>query len=79
MTVAVTFLDALERSPRFALVRVAPEVEGTALRWLRKHHEREYSLVHAASFEAMRRRRIRDALAFGGSFRVAVYFKVLSS
>ena len=64
---AATFLAALERSPRVALIHAGPEVEGAALRWLRQHDELGSSLVDAVGFEVLRRRRIRDALAFDGS------------
>lgn len=77
--VAVSFLDALERSPRVAVVHVPPDVEDEAWRWLRRHDEREYSFVDAVSFEVMRRRRLREALTFDGDFAAAGYIEVRSS
>jgi len=68
---AVAFLDAIERSPRVRLVMVPEELEGEAVRWLRRHDEREYSFVDATSFAAMRSLRIREALAFDGDFAAA--------
>lgn len=68
---AVDFLDVVERSPRVEVVIAGNDVEAEALRWLRRHDEREYSFVDATSFVAMRTRRIRDALAFDGDFAAA--------
>ena len=63
---AVDFLDAIGRSPRLQLVQVGEDLEAEALRWLRRHDEREYSFVDATSFAVMRARKIREALAFDG-------------
>jgi len=68
---AVDFLESIDRSPRLRLVFVPEDVETTALRWLRRHDEREYSFVDAISFALMRSLRIRDALAFDGDFTAA--------
>lgn len=68
---AVDFLDAVERSPRVRLVRVAEELENEALRWLRRHDERRYSFVDATSFALMRSLRMRAAFAFDGDFSAA--------
>jgi uncharacterized protein len=68
---AVGFLDALDRSPRVRVVMATPDVENEALRWLRRHDEREYSFVDATSFATMRSMRIRMALAFDGDFAAA--------
>ena len=74
--VAVRFLDALEQSPRVVLVHAGPDVEDEARCWLRRHDERVYSFVDAVSFEVMRRRRLREALAFDGDFTAAGYIEV---
>jgi predicted nucleic acid-binding protein len=68
---AVGLLDALDRSPRVRVVVTPSEVEEDALRWLRRHDEREYSFVDATSFATMRSLRIRQALAFDGDFEAA--------
>ena len=65
---ATAFLDAVEQSPRLEIVFVTEELETRALRWLRRHDEREYSFVDAASFEVMRAMRVREAFAFDGDF-----------
>jgi predicted nucleic acid-binding protein len=65
------FLDQLERSRHVAIEIVSAELEGRALRWLRRHDEREYSFVDATSFTFMTSRRIREALAFDGDFSAA--------
>ena len=76
---AVSYLDALERSPRVAVVHVAPDVEDEAWRRLRRHDECVSSFVDAVSFEVMRRRRLREALTFDGDFAAAGYIEVRSS
>lgn len=71
--IAVKYLDRLERSQRVQIVGVSDEVEEQALRWLRRHDEREYSFVDATSFAVMKAGRIRDAFAFDGDFTAAGY------
>jgi uncharacterized protein len=73
---AVDFLDAVERSPRLAVVSADDAIETEALRWLRRHDEREYSFVDATSFALMRARRIREALAFDGDFAAAGFIEL---
>jgi predicted nucleic acid-binding protein len=68
---AVDFIDALQGSPRVDVLFAGEDVEVEALRWLRRHDEREYSFVDATSFALMRSRRMRDALAFDGDFAAA--------
>jgi predicted nucleic acid-binding protein len=75
---AVDFLDALERSPRVRVVPVEPKQEETALGWLRRHDEREYSFADATSFAVMRARKIREALAFDGDFAAAGFVELRS-
>jgi predicted nucleic acid-binding protein len=73
---AVGFLDRLARLPEVELVHIDAATEADAWRWLRRHDEREYSLVDATSFALMRRRRIREALAFDGDFNAAGFVEV---
>jgi uncharacterized protein len=73
---AVAFLDAVERSPRVEVAGVPAELEVEALRWLRRHDEREYSFVDATSFALMRARRIGEALAFDGDFSAAGFVEL---
>lgn len=73
---AVDFLDSIDRSPRVRVVFVSEEVETAAVRWLRRHDEREYSFVDATSFALMRSLRIRDALAFDGDFSAAGFHEL---
>ena len=68
---AVEFLDMLDGTKRVDVVRVSEELEAEALRWLRRHDEREYSFVDATSFALMRSLKIREALAFDGDFAAA--------
>jgi uncharacterized protein len=51
-------------------------VEDDSWRWLRARDERAYSFAAATSFAVMRRRRIREALAFDGEFNAAGFVEV---
>ena len=73
---AVDFLDAIERSPRLLVIWIDQDFETEALRWLRRHDEREYSFVDATSFALMRARKIRSALAFDGDFAAAGFVEL---
>jgi predicted nucleic acid-binding protein len=68
---AVGFLDRLDGSNKLEVLRVNQDVEDQALRWLRRHDEREYSFVDATSFALMRSLTIREALTFDGDFAAA--------
>ena len=73
---AVHFLDLLERTARLTVEFVSEELEAQALRWLRRHDEREYSFVDATSFALMRSLRIKEALAFDGDFAAAGFVEL---
>jgi uncharacterized protein len=73
---AVEFLSRAERSHRLTLIHADEPLEAEAWGWLRRHDEREYSFVDARSFAAMRRFRIREALAFDGDFVAAGFVEV---
>jgi uncharacterized protein len=73
---AVNFLDLIERTVRLQIVFVSEQLEGQALRWLRRHDEREYSFVDATSFALMRSLRIKEALAFDGDFEAAGFVEL---
>ena len=73
---AVDFLDAIERSPRLQVIWIDQDFETEALRWLRRHDEREYSFVDATSFALMRARKIRSALVFDGDFAAAGFVEL---
>ncbi|MGI8608528.1 MAG: type II toxin-antitoxin system VapC family toxin [Candidatus Dormibacteria bacterium] len=73
---AVGFIDRLSRLPGLEVVHIDDELEVDAWQWLRRHDEREYSFVDATSFAVMRRRRIREALAFDGDFGAAGFIEL---
>jgi predicted nucleic acid-binding protein len=73
---AVEYLDMLARSARVQVTAVSAELEEEALRWLRRHDEREYSFVDATSFALMRSLRIREALSFDGDFAAAGFVEL---
>lgn len=73
---AVKFLDAAQKSSRLVLTHVDEALEAEALRWLRRHDNREYSFVDATSFAVMRNRRLTEALAFDGDFSAAGFVEV---
>ncbi|MBA3778868.1 MAG: PIN domain-containing protein [Chloroflexi bacterium] len=68
---AVALLERLEVSQRLRVLFTGQELEEEALRWLRRHDERQYSFVDATSFALMHSLRIRQALAFDGDFSAA--------
>jgi uncharacterized protein len=76
---AVAFLDRVERTAKLRVAFVPEEVEAEALRWLRRHDEREYSFVDATSFALMRSMRIKRALAFDGDFAAAGFTELRSA
>ena len=76
---AIAFLDMLAETTRIATVYVGEDVESQALRWLRRHDEREYSFVDATSFALMRSLKIRQALAFDGDFAAAGFTELRPS
>ncbi|MGH2922146.1 MAG: type II toxin-antitoxin system VapC family toxin [Gaiellaceae bacterium] len=72
----VEFLDMLDRTARVDVARVSDDLERQALRWLRRHDEREYSFVDATSFALMRSLKVRQALAFDGDFAAAGFVEL---
>lgn len=76
---AVSFLDrivTLEGADKLAVHRVTADQEAKAWSWLRRRDERVYSFVDATSFEVMRQRRLREALAFDQDFSAAGFIEV---
>ena len=76
---AVGFLDrinALDSAGKLAVHTVTGEQESRAWKWLRRHDERKCSFVDATSFEVMRARRLREALAFDNDFAAAGFAEV---
>ena len=76
---AVAFLDRvrlLDRQARLTVHQVTAEQEDKAWAWLRKHDERAYSFVDATSFQVMRDRRLREALAFDHDFAAAGFLEL---
>ena len=76
---AVGFIDrvrTLESAGRLTVHAVTGDEESRAWNWLRRHDEREYSFVDASSFETMRARRLREALAFDNDFTAAGFIEV---
>jgi uncharacterized protein len=68
---ACEVVAAIRQSLRYTVVHVEADAEERAFEWLLRHDEREYSFVDATSFETMRERGIRDALAFDRDFEAA--------
>ena len=71
------FLDSLYQDPTHEVVFVDRDLERAATdRWLRKYRDHPLSLADAASFEVMRSRRIRKALALDEHFGLAGFERV---
>jgi len=73
---AVEALQRIRTVPTLTIVHADPEIEDDAWRWLARRDEREYSFVDATSFALMRRRRIREVLAFDGDFTAAGFVEL---
>lgn len=76
---ALAFLDRvrlLDGQTKLTVHRVTAEQEDKAWGWLRKHDERAYSFVDATSFQVMRDRRLREALAFDQDFAAAGFLEL---
>lgn len=73
----IRFLDRLYQDPSHDVVFVDHELERAAAdRWLRKFIDVKLSLADAVSFEVMRQRRIKDALALDAHFEIAGFSTV---
>ena len=71
------FLDSLYQDPTHEVVFVDRDLERAATdRWLRKYRDQPLSLADAVSFEVMRARRIRQALALDEHFGLAGFDRV---
>ena len=76
---AVGLIDRVEEFElmgRLTVHAVTGDEESRAWRWLRRHDERVYSFVDATSFEVMRARRLREALAFDNDFTAAGFVEI---
>ncbi len=69
-------IDALAELTKLTVHRVTSKQEDKAWDWLRKHDERAYSFVDATSFQVMRDRRLREALAFDQDFAAAGFLEL---
>lgn len=76
---ALAFLDrvdALQHGSKLTVHRITASQEDKAWGWLRKRDERTYSFVDATSFQVMRDRRLREALAFDEDFAAAGFLEL---
>ena len=72
--VALRFLDELAADPSHEVIDVDRDLRLAGIeRWLRRFADQDWSLTDAVSFEVMRRRRLRRALALDHHFVVAGY------
>lgn len=71
-TEALRFLDSLYQDAAHEVVFVDREVERSAIdQWMRRYRDQRLSLTDSVSFETMRVRRIRQALAIDEHFTLA--------
>ncbi|MXY12204.1 MAG: PIN domain-containing protein [Acidimicrobiaceae bacterium] len=76
---AVSYIDrvgVLASAAKLVVHAVTAEDESRAWGWLRRHDERRYSFVDATSFQVMRARRLREALAFDNDFAAAGFVEM---
>jgi uncharacterized protein len=71
------FIDSLYQDPTHEVVFVNRDLERAAIdHWLRRYRDQHLSLADAVSFEVMRVRRIRQALALDEHFELAGFERV---
>ena len=71
---ALAVLDQLAQDANHEVVFVDVELQAAAVdRWLRPFRDQSFSLTDAVSFEVMRQRRVRRALAIDRHFEIAGY------
>lgn len=71
---ALRFLDGVAADPTHEVIDVDRDLRLAAIeRWLRRFADQDLSLTDAVSFEVMRRRKLRRALALDQHFAVAGY------
>jgi uncharacterized protein len=76
---ALKFLDGVAADPTHEVIDVDRDLRLAAIeRWLRRFGDQDLSLTDAVSFEVMRRRKLRRALALDQHFAVAG-FEILPS
>jgi hypothetical protein len=69
---ALKFLDGVAADPTHEVVDVERDLRLAGIeRWLRRFADQEFSLTDAVSFEVMRRRKLRRALALDRHFLAA--------
>jgi predicted nucleic acid-binding protein len=73
---ALAVVDAIQSSDLITVIETDAAVHAAAWKWLRRRDEHECSFVDAVSFEVMRRRRLREAMAFDDDFTRAGYQEV---
>jgi len=73
---ALEFFKAATRIAALTMIHVEDAAEREAWNWLARHDERSYSFVDSTSFAVMRRRRVREALAFDGDFSAAGFVEL---
>lgn len=72
--VALSFLDGVAADATHEVVDVDRDLRLAAIeRWVRRFADQDLSLTDAVSFEVMRRRKLRRALALDRHFAVAGY------
>jgi len=71
---ALKFLDGVAADPSHEVIDVDRDLRLAAIeRWLRRFADQDLSLTDAVSFEVMRRRKLRRALALDQHFAMAGY------
>lgn len=73
---AIGFLDMLANDA-YQIVRIRRADEEEAIRLVRTHQDKDYSLCDALSFVVMERLRIDEAIAFDRHFRAYGRFTIL--
>jgi predicted nucleic acid-binding protein len=75
--ISAQILDDAERNPTLHWEAITPSDEAEAIRLLRTHRDKSYSLCDAVSFALMRRLALRRAAALDEHFRQFGEFEII--
>lgn len=67
-SLAVTFLESIEQSPRVSVHHISPVQHQETIRFFKQHTDKEFSFIDCSSFVVMKSLGCRKAFAFDHHF-----------